>query len=720
MKAKIITAIFLVFLYMHPVYCHAQAGYQEINTPSGKAFTGLTREEALQEFGVPDQAGKDTWAYLGQEKFFVFFTREPFLNIYLYPLRCTSDIGVPLEFKVFGYSSDMTMKDITREADLLVSEPEDFILDGAGIIISRRAGEYQVLAKYKGVFSNPAYLTIKEPQQKEMNVEKLVSINILPHKPAILAGNKLDFIALGTFISSSGAYYVKNISKQVAWQVKQGMQTAYAGSSVIYFPFSGNQEVSCRYQDLQSPPQEVYVSNKPPVSQEKLKHITILPEVIPAILGKNINISAFGTYYNNRVEDITRKVRWEITDTDVVVLQDNGSFLAKSVGLTDITAVLDGLRSPAAKIIVANKATGILSATEQKRVNPKKLAADIKNEIQKLKKQFSGEEKKLILVKITPGVLSIPVGEKGEFTALGVYSDNSQDDLTSIADWSSSNDKIVSVLNGKINTFSSGEAGIYAKFKDVKSLPALVKVEGPKLVSIILAPQNIETTMDIRPDLKAEGYYSDSSRKDITSIVNWEFANPRIIKIEKGKVFPLRFGQTSVYAEHLGIKSLPVNVSVIFTMAWLSGIIIKTIVFLILAAAIAFIFLYILTEREKNRLREHFKNNPSEFMVILYGNLRKILAIFNLTYKENIPPLSYAELIQKKLSIEDNSLLRFTVKFEEARYSHHALVTGDASGALNDYNDFLKALFSRSGKVSLFLKYCRSLWLCTPFFITSA
>jgi hypothetical protein len=329
------------------------------------------------------------------------------------------------------------------------------------------------------------------------------------------------------------------------------------------------------------------------------------------------------------------------------------------------------------------------------------------------------KEEKLMLIKIIPDYSRIALGTEIQLVALGVYSDDSQEDLTLLGKWTGTDNSIASVSEGKVSTHSVGEIMVYVEFQGIKSLPASVVVEGPKLVSIILSPQNARLSMKESLELKAQGYYSDSAHKDITSLVTWKVANLRIVKIEKGKILPLKFGETKVHAEYLGIESLPANIRIVVTMDWLIYVIIKGVFFLFLGMAAIFIILYVLTEKKKNNLKNSLDKNPAEFIVNLYENTKKILAIFNLSYKEWLPPLSYAELVQKSYSIEDNLFLRFTAKFEEARYSHHALSSRDASLALNDYNNFLKILFSRYSKFPLFLKYCLAFLQRKPLFISS-
>jgi hypothetical protein len=354
-----------------------------------------------------------------------------------------------------------------------------------------------------------------------------------------------------------------------------------------------------------------------------------------------------------------------------------------------------------------------------KKVEPKDIKEDIENEVEKLAKEFTKVEKVLKSIKISPDNLVIPVGEVKQLTALGIYSDDSQMDLTHLGDWVSSNDKIAAVSKGKIDSFSPGETKIYVKFNGIKSLPAFVKVEGPKLVSIVLSPQSLKMSMGENQFLKAEGCFSDSSRKDITSLANWKGSKSGIIKIEKGKITPVKFGEIEVIAEYLGIQSLPANIKVVFAIPWLIHLILRLLFLLLLYLLAVFIVSYVLTEKIKNNLRNSLDTNPREFIINLYGNAKKILAIFDLGYKEPVAPLSYAQLIQKEYSIDINFLVNFTVKFEEARYSSHILTKDDSVFALKQYNDFLMTLFSRYSKVALLIKYCCSILHRTPLLISA-
>jgi len=721
MRRYFFIVCYLMFLSLNTFCSYADSEYRKVNTSQGKVIVGLDKDAALEKFGLPTSVTEDLWYYPGPpETFFVYFPSASLLAIHLYPRFCEGSVDVPIEFKALGDFSDFQIKDITSEVELLLSEPKDFILKKPAILIPKREGRYQILMRYKDIFSNPSNIIIKK-SKREAEKERLLSINVLPFKPIIPYQSKLEFIALGTFFNSSeGKYFIRDISSEAQWFIRQGKNIMSLKDNQIYSSFLGKFKVFSKFRDLESFPQEAEVKDINFLNQA-LKHITLLPEFILVPLEKKINLRAFGTYYHNKVEDITHKVRWKISDKDIVLPLENGEFLSKSLGITEVIAKLDDLESLPVKIIVIGKKDLSLTPvdykkTEERKISSDDLIGDITKDAKRLSKSF--EERRLSLIKIIPDYLRIPLGDNRQLAALGVYTNNTEEDLTLLGEWISSDNRIATVSKGKVSTLSLGEIKIHAKFQGVKSIPASVIVEGPKLISIIISPQNSQISMKDKLNLKAEGYFSDSSRKDIISLVTWEITNSRIIKIEKGVVRPLRIGETQVYAGYSGIKSLPASIKVIFTIQWLLEMIFIIISFLILSIIILFSVLYFITKHEKNKLLSLYKN-PRDFIISLYDNLKGILIIFGIRYKEVMAPLTFAELIEKRYSIKDNLFLRFTEKFEEAKYSKHILQFEYAYSVLNDYNGFLKVLFSNHNKFFLLLRYCLTLLHRRPLSIIS-
>ena len=710
---------FFVIIYLSCFnYAHCLA-YEEIHTSQGKVIAGISEDEALEKFGLPMAVGDGLWSYLIPNKFFVYFSGPNSLN--LYPKFCRTTAGIPLELKAFICFANSKIKDITDEVKLLFSKPEDFFLEDRGVIIPKKEGDYQVIGKYKNMLSEPVYIKVQKPKE-EKGEEKLLSIDALPYKPKVSAGSRLRFTALGTFFNlSNNKYLIRDLSEQASWFVQQDKIIKKAKDSEIIFSSSGLCEVFCQYKEMKSFSQQVEVREAYLPPKQTLRHILLLPDFILSAVDNPVNLRAFGTYHDNRVEEITSNMDWGIKNAAMLEITGKGELNAKSGGIGEVTARSGVIESSPIKIVIVSKDKfhyGISEAYKSKETkdSPADLMQEIKSSVNDLSRNIAGEKKMLKYIKIMPEYLHISLGEGGEFTATGVYSDNSEDDLTKIAVWISSNNEIIAVSKGKVSGASVGKADVYAEFRGQKSLPAVVVVEGPKLVSIALSPQGSKLSMGDRLQLKAEGYFSDSSHKDITSLVAWNILGPPAIRVEKGNIRPVRFGQTKVYAEHVGIRSLPVDISVILTWDWLLRVIFNGVLAIILVIIMMFIILYILTVKERKKLLALY-GKPNEFIVALYENLRQILNFFDLRYEEFLAPLTYAELIEKKLSLDNRMFLRITNKFEEAKYSRHILRAGDASLILNDYNNFLKILIGKYKKFSLFFKHCLILWHKRPFFL---
>jgi len=452
------------------------SAYQQIDTPRGKIIFEIGKREALEKFGVPESADEEAWHYILPEEFFVYFPRVQ--SVSLFPRESQVALFVPLELKVLESSVDLEIKDVTSAAEIIYSQPQSFLPGDHGTVIPKEAGNYIILAKYKNIFSNPCYLTVKENSEKGLRKEKLLCIDILPNKPEISSGEKLQFKAFGTFLDlSNNKYFVKEINYGADWFLQDGQRKLSVRNGLIDFPISGKFKVICRYNDLQSYSQECVVRNQALPRKETLKHITLLPDFTVVFSGNSLSLRAFGTYSNNKVEEITDQVSWKISRKDLLKqipqpTKKEALFLTESAGMVSVLAELDDLRSLPVKIAVVGAAeenkksdsSPLPSEFYQDKKNEidfKDLTREIKNNAEKLSDAFSGKSRKLTAIKISPDFLRTSLGEEAQISALGIYSDNSQEDLTFIGNWVSSNEKIASVMGGKITSFSTGEVNFY-------------------------------------------------------------------------------------------------------------------------------------------------------------------------------------------------------------------------------------------------------------------
>lgn len=457
-KSAILLLTAIIFLYPAPV--SAITSYQEVNTSQGKVVVGLDREKAYQKFGVPTSKGGAFWYYAGPPAFFVNFSETS--EVLLYPDSYQVPRDTLLEFKAFLKLPDTSLREITKEVQLVFDRPGCVRVAGTGAIIPKKAGQYSALVVYHGVMSNPLHLQINEPTEaKQQERVKLLGIDILPYRPVVSPESAVHFVALGTFFEKDlNVYSVKDISQEVTWYMRQSPDLAWnkEDNYRLYFLKKGQAEVLAKYKERESFLQRVEIRDRTASGVKRLKHILVLPEV--TLLGpkEDTGMRVFGTYDDNSVEELTQGIRWKIADPGMLELSSSGHFIAKTEGITEVTATKDGVESLPVKVVVGYKSTGIktdlkvedLPNSDNSNVSKRKTLEEIKDNVEQLKKDFLVKKKELKEIQITPKSLEISLGEEGRFTATGSYNDGSSSDLTILGSWG--------ILDQKIATVSGGNA----------------------------------------------------------------------------------------------------------------------------------------------------------------------------------------------------------------------------------------------------------------------
>ena len=142
---------------------------------------------------------------------------------------------------------------------------------------------------------------------------------------------------------------------------------------------------------------------------------------------------------------------------------------------------------------------------------------------------------------VSPSSLSLKVGEEGQLTATIKPANASNKNVS----WSSSNTKIATVKNGKVQGISPGKAVITAVTEDGKhKASSSVTVSDPtvKVKSITLTPKLVTLTVGEQQGLTAVIRPADATNKE----VSWFSLNPRAASVENGIVKALSPGVSIV------------------------------------------------------------------------------------------------------------------------------------------------------------------------------
>ena len=123
-------------------------------------------------------------------------------------------------------------------------------------------------------------------------------------------------------------------------------------------------------------------------------------------------------------------------------------------------------------------------------------------------------------IEVSPATPSIANGLTQQFTATGLYSDGSTQDLTAQVTWASSDTAVATVSNaagsnGLATTASLGNTTVSATSGEVSGSTTLT-VTDATLVSIEVLPATPSIANGLTQQFTATGHYSDGSTQDLT------------------------------------------------------------------------------------------------------------------------------------------------------------------------------------------------------------
>ncbi|MDF2679577.1 MAG: hypothetical protein K0R47_767 [Brevibacillus sp.] len=170
-------------------------------------------------------------------------------------------------------------------------------------------------------------------------------------------------------------------------------------------------------------------------------------------------------------------------------------------------------------------------------------------------------EKKI--TKLTVNTKAVKLKKEGtEQLSLTVhYSDKKTEDITKLADWSSSDSEIATVEAGLVTAVNTGKAKIKASFGG-KSVTIPVEIE--VISKLALDQKKLALSMGATKQVAAIATYSDKTTATVTDGAEWVIADSEIATVEKGLVTAVGSGKTKMTVTYGGkTVTLPVEVDVI-------------------------------------------------------------------------------------------------------------------------------------------------------------
>jgi uncharacterized protein YjdB len=412
-------------------------------------------------------------------------TRAELDSISVTPTAPSIAAGTSVQFTATGIFSDGT----TNTIDVVAwtsSSTEVATINSSGLATSSKAGTSVIRATMGDVTSPPVTLTVTGAT--------LASIAVTPALPSIALGTKQQFVATGTYSDNSTQPLTSSVTWASASEDVAEISNAQ-GTNGLATPLKlGTSAITASLDGVTSLPVTLTVTDATLVS------IAVTPALPSIALGTKQQFVATGTYSDNSTQPLTSSVTWASAAEDVAEISNaqgtSGLATPLKVGTSAITASLDGVTSPPVTLTV----TG---AT-------------------------------LVSIAVTPPNPSIPAGLSEQFTAIGTYTDNTTQDLTSQVSWSSSDVAVATISNaqgsnGLATAIATGSTSITAALGEVESSAATLTVNALTLRNITISPANATIPLATSLRFSATGHYSDdeaTSTVDITTLVTWGSAAP--------------------------------------------------------------------------------------------------------------------------------------------------------------------------------------------------
>ena len=450
-------------------------------------------------------------------------TDATLVSLEVTPTNPSIALGTSQQFAATGTFTDGTTQDLTTDVQWESSATGASTISNDagshGLAHSVGLGDSAISATHSGITGSTT-LTISNAT--------LVSIAVTPVLPVVVLGMDQPFTATGTFSDGS----IQDLTAQVVWssshETVSTVANAAGSEGVASSIATGTTTISAALSGISG-------STTLEVSNAILASVEVTPSHPSAALGTTQAFVATGIYTDGSTHDVTHDVTWSTSDPAVATVSNasgsRGLATTVAVGSATIAAALEGK---------SGSTSFIVSAAE------------------------------LVAIAVSPDAATLAAGTSQAFTALGLLSDGTRQDLTDQVTWSSSDDSIATVSGavgsqGLVTGSTVGSVTISADFAGVSG-SATVDVSSAALVSIDILPFVTSIAKGTQLQFTALGSYSDGSTQDLTSLVVWSTSGDGIAAISnaagsQGLVTGTGVGTATITAQLDGVAE-PVDLGV--------------------------------------------------------------------------------------------------------------------------------------------------------------
>lgn len=442
----------------------------------------------------------------------------------------TLPVGEVMQLAATALYGDGSKREVTGEASWSSSDARRALMlpgDPKGRLKGISAGSVEVSVSFSGVTAVRTF---------EVADPALVEITVTPQTPVLAKGQLLRLAAVGRYTDGTTA----DVSASVTWSSSApgvaSVDDAAATGGQVATHGIGTTVITAELGSRSGSTTLVVVE---PV----LTSISLGPAAPLVPRGSEVQFVAMGHYSDDTTRDVSSMVSWSSSDPAIAsVANDSGS-------KGQARAVADG------KATISANLGGVIGSTELIVVPPV-----------------------LTSISLTPTTPVVAGGTIQQFIATGIYSDQTNADITSLVTWSSADQSVATVSNspgskGRALAKGSGQTLISAGLSSIVGGTTLT-VTTATLSSLEVTPTEPSLPVGTEVQLLVTGTFSDGSAQDLTASATWSSSSGQVATVSnavgsKGVAAALSAGTTTASATVLGVTA---STLITVTAATLSSI----------------------------------------------------------------------------------------------------------------------------------------------------
>jgi len=329
------------------------------------------------------------------------------------------------------------------------------------------------------------------------------SLDITSVRKSLKVSETFQLTVTGTFSDGS----TQNLTSLVTWSVANSALLEVSNTGLITALSAGTSDVTAAFEG-QSIETNILI--------KALTDLSISPSSATLAIATSEKLTVTGLYSDNSNETLNSLVTWESSDVNVATISNIGLVLAVSTGETLITANIGELSS--------SLSVTVSSATLQS-------------------------------IEVSSPITQIASGLTSTFLAKGIYSDGTEQNLSDQVVWSVLDTAIASINaeTGLLTALQPGTLSVIAS-KDGQTGSLEITVSNANLTGIAITPSDISLAKGSSEPVNVTASFSDNTKQDVSSQVDWVNSNDQIAIIEDNSftVQALLEGSTTLSASLLG------------------------------------------------------------------------------------------------------------------------------------------------------------------------